>query len=309
MSELTPAQLSALGASRRTARAELKKSIARGKYSLVSLCDEASEAGADPVLAGLRVGWFLGAIPGVGIHKTRSTLERLGISPRATLGGLRVRQRAAFRAEVCRLQRKYLPHTRGILLVLVGPTAVGKGTIVSWITSRYSDFVVSVSATTRPPRPGEREGTHYFFVDNPGFDRLVGNKQLLEWAKVHGGHRYGTPRDAVDADLDRGLHVILEIDIQGLRQVRRKMRGTVRLLSVFVEPPSFEELERRLVGRATEDLKTRQRRLVTARAELAAKDECDVVVVNDEVERAAKSIVDLAFGVMSATHSEENQWP
>lgn len=305
MSELSPTELSRLGASRRTARAELKKDIARGKYALVALLDEASEVGADPVLSGLRVSWFLSSIPGVGVHKTTDILHRLGISPRATVGGLRVRQRAAFRAEVSRLQRKYLPHTRGVLIILVGPTAVGKGTIVSWITSRFPEFVASVSATTRSARPGEKDGTHYFFLDNNRFDTLVASKALLEWATVHGGHRYGTPRLPVDEKLDLGYHVILEIDIQGFRQVRRKMARSVRLLSVFVEPPSFEELERRLLGRATEDSKTRQRRLETARGELAAKHECDHIVVNDEVERAAKSIVDLALGVSNATHAEE----
>lgn len=300
MKELTPTQLSELGASRRTARAELKKKIARAEFSLVALCDEAAEAGADPVLSGLRVSWFLRAIPGVGVHKTSSILERLGISPTATLGGLRVRQRAAFRGEVIALQRKYLPDTRGTLVVLVGPTAVGKGTIVSWITSRFPQFVVSVSATTRSPRPGEREGVHYFFVDNSGFDALVQEHQLLEWATVHGGHRYGTPWEPVEAHIDRGIHVILEIDIQGLRQVKKKMKRRANLLSVFIEPPSFEELERRLVGRGTEDLVAQQRRLETARTELAAQHECDVVVVNDTVERAAKSIVDLVIGDMSA---------
>ncbi len=309
MSALSPTELSRLGARRRTARAELKQEIARGKHSLVALCDAASQADADPALSGLRVSWFLGSIPGVGVNKTTSILHRLGISPRATVGGLRVRQRAAFRKEVSILQRKYLPDTRGILIVLVGPTAVGKGTIVSWITSRFPDFVASVSATTRSARPGEIEGRHYFFVDRDGFDALIESKSLLEWAIVHGGHRYGTPRSPVEEKLDLGYHVILEIDIQGFRQVRRKMARTVRFLSVFVEPPSFEELERRLLGRATEDSQTRQRRLETARAELAAKDECDHTVVNDEVERAAQSIVDLVTGVQSATHAEENQWP
>lgn len=303
MKDLTPAQLSELGARRRTARADLKKHISLGRYSLVALCDEAGEPGADPVLSGLRVSWFLRSIPGVGLHKTTRILERLGINPTATLGGLRIRQRSAFREEVVSLQRKYLPHTRGKIIVLVGPTAVGKGTIVSWITDNFSQFVVSVSATTRQPRPGEREGVHYFFVDNPGFDSLIEGNQLLEWATVHGGNRYGTPREPVAAHIDRGLHVILEIDIQGLRQVRKKVKHTAELLSVFVHPPSFEELERRLAQRGTEDARAQLERLATARTELAAKDECDAIVVNDEVERAGKSIVDLVVGARSATES------
>lgn len=303
MNTLTPAQLSELGARRRIARAQLKREISRGHYSLVALCDEAGEPDSDPVLSGLRVSWFLRAIPGVGVHKTETILERLGISPTATLGGLRVRQRAAFRAEVIALQRKYLPKTRGKLIVLVGPTAVGKGTIVSFITDHFPQFVVSVSATTRQPRPGEKEGTHYFFVDDVGFDTLIADNQLLEWATVHGGHRYGTPREPVEAHLDRGIHVILEIDIQGLRQVKKKMKRRASLLSVFIEPPSFEELERRLEARGTEDASARQNRLATARVELAAKNECDALVVNDQVEEAAKTIVDLVIGASIATES------
>lgn len=293
MTSLSPTELSSLGAKRRQARAALKKEITAGAHSLVALLDRAGEPGADPVLSGLRVSWFLGAIPGIGVHKVKTILEELGINPRATLGGLRVRQRTAFRVKVQSLQRAYLPMTRGMLVTLVGPTAVGKGTIVSWITSQHPDFVVSVSATTRRPRPAEKEGTHYFFVDNQGFDDLVSNKKLLEWATVHGGARYGTPQEPVEAHLDTGKHVILEIDIQGLRQVKKKMKKSARLVSIFVAPPSFDELERRLALRGTEDIDAQRRRLETARVELDAQGECDFVVVNDEVERAGQSIVDL----------------
>ena len=293
MTDLSPQELSALGAARRQARAVLKKEIAAGSHSLVALLDAASEPDADPVLSGLRVSWFLGAIPGIGVTKVHRILSDLRISPKATLGGLRVRQRSAFRLVVQGLQRAYLPGTRGMLVALVGPTAVGKGTIVSWITAHYPQFVLSVSATTRTPRPGEKEGTHYFFVDPQGFDGLVANKQLLEWATVHGGARYGTPQEPVEAHLDLGLNVILEIDIQGLRQVKKKMKRSARLVSIFIAPPSFDELERRLALRGTEDAEDQQRRLDTARLELEAQGECDFVVVNDEVERAGQSIVDL----------------
>jgi len=292
----------------RTARAGLKKEIAAGRHSLVALVDSAESQEADPVVAGLRVSWFLGSIPGLGVVKVQKILDGLGISPRATLGGLRVRQRAAFRRQVAHLQRKYLPQTRGMLVVLVGPTAVGKGTIVSWITQHYPEFVLSVSATTRAPRTGESEGIHYYFVDDARFDQLVTNKELLEWARVHGGPRYGTPRAPVDGLLDLGRHVILEIDIQGLRQVKKRFRGRGHMVSIFVEPPSFEDLETRLAQRGTENSADQQRRLETARAELAAKHECDHRVVNDEVERAAQSIVDLVHGAHRATHAEEKIW-
>ena len=299
MTDLSPKELSALGAARRQARAALKKEIAAGTHSLVALLDHASEPQCDPVLSGLRVSWFLGAIPGIGVTKVQKILSDLGVNPKATLGGLRVRQRSAFRSTVQALQRAYLPEARGMLVALVGPTAVGKGTIVSWITAHYPQFVLSVSATTRKPRPGEKEGTHYFFVDPQGFDDLVVNKQLLEWAKVHGGARYGTPQEPVEAHLDLGLNVILEIDIQGLRQVKKRMKRSAHLVSIFVAPPSFEELERRLALRGTEDADDQQRRLETARLELDAQGECDFVIVNDEVERAGQSIVDLVERVHS----------
>ena len=301
MSDLSPKELSALGAAMRAARAALKVEIAQGSHSVVELFDRAGEPECDPVLAGLRVGWFLQSIPGIGVTKTSRVLEGLGINPRATLGGLRVRQRSALRPVVVVLQRTYLPQHRGALVVLVGPTAVGKGTIVSWITAGFPDFVLSVSATTRLPRPGERDGVHYYFVTDEEFDELVRAKRLLEWARVHGGHRYGTPREPVEALLDVGKNVILEIDIQGFRQVAKRMGKKARVVSVFVEPPSFEELTRRLSERGTESPEAQQRRLVTARAELEAKDECDFVVVNDEVHRAGQSIVDLVLGFTKPT--------
>lgn len=292
MKEFDARALSAKGAALRAERARLKREIAEGQHSLIALFDEASEPEGPVVLQGLRVDWFLRAIPGCGVTKVGRILEGLGINPRATLGGLRVRQRAALRREVVALFRRYFAHKRGALVILVGPTAVGKGTIVAWITRRYPQFVLSVSATTRPPRSGEVEGAHYFFVTDQGFDWLVRGGELLEWASVHGAHRYGTPGEAVEVQRDAGQHVILEIDIQGARQVRRQMKGT---LSIFVAPPSFEELEKRLEARGTEGEAERRVRLRTARKELAAAGECDHVVINDSVDVAAQSIVDLVI--------------
>jgi len=300
VTELTPTELSALGAAMRAARASLKTDIALGKIPVLTLFDQAGEPECDQVLSGLRVGWFLRSIPGIGVTKANRLLADLGINPKATLGGLRIRQRSALRTQVIELQRKYLPHHRGVLLVLVGPTAVGKGTIVSWITAKFPNFVVSVSATTRPPRPSERDGVHYYFVGDGEFDQLVQEKRLLEWARVHGGHRYGTPQEPVEALLDVGKNVILEIDIQGFRKVAKRMRRKARLISVFVEPPSFEELTRRLEARGTESSGEQQQRLATAKRELEAQGECDFVVVNDEVARAGQSIVDLVLGLTMA---------
>lgn len=174
------------------------------------------------------------------------------------------------------------------LTVLAGPTAVGKGTVAANVRERYPDVVLSVSATTRDPRPGEVDGVHYHFVGEQGFDDLVARGQMLEWAVVHGRHRYGTPRGPVEEALTGGRPVLLEIDLQGARQVREAM-ASARL--VFLAPPSFAELERRLVGRGTEGAAERERRLATARVELAAEKEFDVTIVNDEVAAAADRLV------------------
>jgi guanylate kinase len=174
--------------------------------------------------------------------------------------------------------------------VLAGPTAVGKGSVAAQVRSRWPDVWISVSATTRPPRPGEVDGVHYHFVTDDEFDRMVADAELLEWAVVHGTHRYGTPRPAVEQALAAGVPALLEIDLQGARQVRAVMP---QALFVFLAPPSWEELVRRLVGRGTETAADRERRLATARVELAAEPEFDVTVVNDDLESAADRLVAL----------------
>ncbi|MGW6130566.1 guanylate kinase [Cellulomonas sp. NPDC055163] len=174
------------------------------------------------------------------------------------------------------------------LTVLAGPTAVGKGTVSADIRERYPEIWLSVSATTREPRPGEVEGVHYHFVTPAEFDAMAAGGELLEWAVVHGRNRYGTPRRQVEERLAAGSPALLEIDLQGARQVRSTMPGA---RSVFLAPPSFEELERRLVGRGTEGPEERERRLATARVELAAEPEFDHVIVNDDVRRATDELV------------------
>jgi guanylate kinase len=176
----------------------------------------------------------------------------------------------------------------GRLTVLAGPTAVGKGTVAADIRRRYEQIWLSVSVTTRPPRPGEQDGVHYYFVDDAGFDELADSGQLLEWAVVHGRHRYGTPRAAVEEILEDGRPALLEIDLQGARQVRETMPGA---FFVFLKPPSLDELVRRLVGRGTEDSEERARRLRTAEVEMAAESEFDISIVNDDVRRATDELV------------------
>ncbi len=173
------------------------------------------------------------------------------------------------------------------LTVLAGPTAVGKGTVVQALKKRHPELVVSVSATTRAPRPGEVDGVHYRFLSEERFDELIAGGGMLEWATVHGLHRYGTPRGPVEEALAEGRHVLLEIDLDGARQVRRAMPEA---LFVFLAPPSWDALVERLVGRGTESPEERERRLETARVELAAESEFDVTVTNDEVEETVAEL-------------------
>jgi guanylate kinase len=178
----------------------------------------------------------------------------------------------------------------GKLVVIAGPSAVGKGTLASHVVANYEDFVLSVSATTRSPRQGEIDGQSYFFLSVEEFDRRVASDQMLEWAKVHGEHSYGTPKAAVEAALSEGKNVILEIDVQGAFQVRKSLPESIL---VFVMPPSFEDLKTRLDKRGTESEQEKLTRLETARTELALAGEFDHTVVNDEVARCAQEVVEL----------------
>ena len=182
---------------------------------------------------------------------------------------------------------------RSRLTVLAGPTAVGKGSVSADIRTHHPEVWISVSATTRAPRPGEVHGVHYLFVSEAEFDRMVEQDELLEWAVVHGVARYGTPRAAVEDALAEGRLALLEIDLQGARQVQVAMPEA---FMVFLAPPSWEELVRRLVGRGTEDAAERDRRLATARVELAAEAEFDVTIVNTEIHDAAEELVALMVG-------------
>ncbi len=179
---------------------------------------------------------------------------------------------------------------RARLTVLAGPTAVGKGTIAAYVREHHPEVWISVSATTRRPRPGEVHGQHYFFVGDAEFDRMVADGEMLEWAVVHGSAKYGTPRHAVEEALEAGRPALLEIDLQGARQVRESMPDA---LFVFLAPPSWDELVNRLVGRGTEDEAERERRLSTARLELAAEPEFDVTIVNTEIPAAGEELVTL----------------
>ncbi|MFH8571005.1 guanylate kinase [Streptomyces sp. NPDC017993] len=181
------------------------------------------------------------------------------------------------------------PDARPRLTVLSGPSGVGKSTVVAHLRKVHPEVWLSVSATTRKPRPGERHGIHYFFVDDEEFDKLVANGELLEWAEF-AGNRYGTPRKAVLDHLESGEPVLLEIDLQGARQVRESMPEAEL---VFLAPPSWEELVRRLTGRGTEAPEVIERRLAAARIELAAEKEFDVTLVNTSVEDVSRELLAL----------------
>jgi guanylate kinase len=177
---------------------------------------------------------------------------------------------------------------RGTLIVLAGPSGVGKGSVVERLRSRDPEgLALSISATTRPIRPGEADGVDYVFVDDARFDRMIEHDELLEWAEVYRGRRYGTPRSFVARALAEGRDVILEIDVQGAALVRAQAPDAVLILLV---PPSMEALEARLRGRATEDEASIAERLAAAAEELEQGEWFDHVVVNDDVSRAATEV-------------------
>jgi guanylate kinase len=175
------------------------------------------------------------------------------------------------------------------LTVLSGPAGVGKSSVVGYLRRKHPQIWHSVSATTRPQRPGETDGLDYYYVDGEEFGRMLRDGELLEHAQ-YAGNWYGTPRHPVDDRLAAGDPVLLEIELQGARQVRQQLPEA---LLVFLAPPSWEELERRLRGRGTESADVVQRRLDTARVELAAEDEFDATIVNTSIEEAAEQLVTL----------------
>jgi guanylate kinase len=276
----------------RRGRATIKTALARNERSPRDVADGAWQD-ATSAEASLRITDFLSSIRGLGPTKVSRVLRDLDISDRKRLGALGIRQRAKLVHYLATKAPGHLPR----LVVLAGPTAVGKGSVATYIREHYPDVLLSVSATTREPRPGEVDGLHYYFVSEAEFDHMIKENELLEWATVHNAHRYGTPRAPIDSALAAGRPVLLEIDLQGARQVRTAMPEA---LLVFLLPPSWEELVRRLIGRGTESQQEQQVRLDTAKVELAAQDEFDAQVINAEVSQAAREVVEL-MEVSSAT--------
>jgi guanylate kinase len=193
-----------------------------------------------------------------------------------------------------RLEADAAHRDTGRVVVLSGPSAVGKSTLVRRLRDQIPDLVFSVSATTRAPRPGEVDGVDYHFVTPARFQQLIDDGALLEWAEIHSGlHRSGTLAGPVRDATAAGHPVLIEVDLAGARAIKQAMPEAI---SVFVAPPSWETLQARLVGRGTESPEVIERRLATARTELAAQDDFDEVVVNSQLESACAELVSLLVG-------------
>jgi guanylate kinase len=178
-------------------------------------------------------------------------------------------------------------HRKGILVILSGPAGVGKGTILKKIMSSYDDLIYSISATTRVPRNGELDGVNYFFKSIDEFEKMIENDELIEWVKYVDNY-YGTPKSFVEEKLSSGKDIVLEIDVEGAINIKRIYPDALML---FILPPSFEELNRRIIGRATESNQIIERRMEKAKLELSLVKYYDYAVVNDTVENSANAII------------------
>lgn len=265
----------------RQERSALKARIRDGSLSFSAVIDIAQ---SNPVIGKMRVIELLESIPGYGKVRAQSLMDKCSISATRRLQGLGRLQLQALLSELSQPSA-----ARGKLFVLSGPGGVGKSSVAKALRQK-SEFWVSISATTRPPRFNEVEGVDYHFYSNEQFDRAVTDGLFLEWA-AFAGNRYGTPAQAVQEKLDRGLNVLLEIEIDGAKQVKAKLPHA-RL--IFLEPPSWEELVSRLEGRGTDSPERRATRLALAQEELAAASFFDTVLINNEVDEVVASLIRLA---------------
>jgi len=268
----------------RTERANFKKLLRDGERDIF-------DAIADPrnSIARLKVSEVLEAIPGVGATKVKAIMARADISPSRRIGGLGSKQTLALRNEKILNREGSKELKQGTLIVMSGPGGVGKSTITQELR-KDSHIWVSISATTREPRPGERDGVDYYFLSDVDFDKMITNGEFLEWAQFAGA-RYGTPKNPVKEALDLGKHVLLEIEIAGARQIRKVDPNA---MLVFIAPPSWDELVSRLTARGTDSPERRAARLALAEEEMAAASEFDEVIVNTEVHEVAAVLLSLA---------------
>lgn len=281
--QLTADQRSAALAKAKQSRQERSLVKLKVKSGELSLSEVFNLADKNPVVAKMRVAELLAAISGVGKIRAQAIMERLDISPTRRIQGLGKHQVASLNSEFSRTT------TRGKLIVLSGPGGVGKSTIAAHIRKQKT-FWVSVSSTTRKPRTTEKHGVEYYFLSDADFDKEINENHFLEWAHFAGA-RYGTPREPVEKALASGKNVLLEIEIEGAKQV--KIHAPEAIL-VFLEPPSWEELVSRLEKRATDSPQRRAERLQLAQEELAAASFFDHRLINDEVEGVAQKLLSLA---------------
>jgi guanylate kinase len=264
----------------RQIRAAIKAKVKTGD---LTLADVFKQSDSDLVVGKMRVADLLAALNGVGKIRASAIMDRLNISPTRRIQGLGKHQIAALIAE-------FVPGSnRGKLLVLSGPGGVGKSTIAAYIR-KHQTFWVSVSSTTRKPRPQEKNGVDYYFLTDSEFDDEIAKNHFLEWAHFAGA-RYGTPREAVERVLSSGTNVLLEIEIEGAKQVKAQAPEAIL---VFLEPPSWEELVSRLERRATDSEQRRAERLALAQEELAAASFFDHRLINDQVENVVQKLLSFA---------------
>ena len=289
--KLTPEQRKAALAkstSARQVRAATKARVKSGELTLSAIFELAT---SDEAIAKMRVVELLESFAGVGKVRAIATLDRLSISQTRRVQGLGSAQRANLMRE---FPDRIAAAQRGKLIVLSGPGGVGKSTVAKALRETQS-FWVSVSATTRKPRHTESHGVDYIYMSDEEFDRAITNDYFLEWA-AFAGARYGTPRQPVLDALSQGKDVLLEIDIEGAKQVKANWPDAIL---VFLEPPSWEELVSRLEGRATDSPARRAERLVLAQEEMAQSPFFDHILVNDQVERVVTSLIRLAHSQRS----------
>jgi len=263
-------------------RAKVKEQVASGELFFFDLFKDERKS-----IARMKLVDLLQSVPGIGQARAQIIFERTKISPSRRIGGVGHRQVELLRQEFLLIKNSRII---GKLLVVSGPSGVGKSTITNRLRSDER-FWISVSVTTRVMRTGEVDGIDYIFVSEDKFNQMIKDNQFLEWADF-AGSKYGTPKKAVEEALQDGKNVILEIELNGARQVRKNSKNAIL---IFIEPPSWEELTARLINRGTESEQSTQARLDRAKEELLAAAEFDYVVINHQVEQSVAELVSLAL--------------